>query len=694
VVSLEGDADLRVRLMELGFCPETHVRVVRRAPFGAEVDPARDPVVRTIALLGNPNVGKTSLFNHLTGLRQKVGNFPGVTVERREGRLVGTPECLILDLPGVNSLVPRAPDEEVAAAVLTGAQEGVPRPDGVVVVVDAARPRRGLFLLSQAMELGLPTLVCLNMVDEARKSGGLLDADVLADRCGVRVVETVGSRRNGAAPLASALRDHGFTVADVEKLASLPGIQGLPTPSLTRWTRLREVVSTADLGDQEVAGRYAWVRDRLDAAQPAAEPRERSDRLDKILLHPMAGPVVFVLVMGTLFQAVFALADAPIEWIETGVGAMGDVVTGWLPTGLFADFLVNGVIAGVGGVLVFLPQILILFFFIGILEDSGYMTRAAFLVDRPLRAIGLSGRSFIPLLSSFACAVPGILATRSIEDRKERLITTMVAPLMTCSARLPVYTILIGAFIPEQTVIGFIGLQGLVMLGLYLFGLLVAAIAAFVMDRALRRAGKVPSILEMAPYRVPGCRSVGLRLWQRGTQFVRRAGTVILVMAVVVWALMTFPRPDGPVETPEARATAQENTAAGRIGKAIEPVIEPLGYDWRIGIGLLGSLAAREVFVSTMSVVYAVEDRGDEEETASRVAGAMGRSRWDGSDRPVYTLASVLSLLVFYALALQCVSTIGVVYKETRSVAWTAGQFVVLTVLAWVAAFVTYLLAS
>ena len=660
-----------------------------------DAHPRAPGAARMVALLGNPNVGKTSLFNQLTGLRQQVGNYPGVTVERREGSVsVGEGDLRLIDLPGVNSLAARAPDEQVAVDVLAGTQEGVSRPDGVVVVVDAARPRRGLFLACQVMEVGLPAIICLNMVDEAQRDGAPMDAAALEEALGLPVVATVGTSSDGVRSLSEALADDAFRIPDEARLAEIPGIQGLPPPSLERWNRLREVVDAGDLADHEVTARYAWVRGLLERVRPDRDAdRRRSDRIDAVLLHPLVGPLAFLLVMGVVFQAVFALADMPIGWIEAAVDACGQGVGSVLPAGLFNAFVVDGVIAGVGGVLVFLPQILILFFFIGLLEDSGYMTRAAFLVDRPLRSVGLSGRSFIPLLSSFACAVPGILATRSIEDRRERLITTMVAPLMTCSARLPVYSILIGAFIPQQTVLGFLGLQGLVMLGLYLFGMVLGALAAFVIDRALRRAGSVPSILEMAPYRLPGARSVAIRLWVRGGQFVKSAGTVILLMSVVVWALMTFPRTEDVGGDPVARAEAQANTAAGRIGKAIEPVIEPLGYDWRIGIGLLGSLAAREVFVSTMSVVYAVEDTDDEDETTRSVGKAMARARWDGSDRPVYDLATVLSLLVFYAIALQCLSTVAVVYRETGSVAWTAGQFLGLTVLAWLCAWLTYILA-
>ena len=663
-------------------------------------EPATSPRHVRVALIGNPNVGKTSLFNHLTGLRQKVANYPGVTVERREGRVAGLPgpEIGVLDLPGVNSLVARSPDEKVAADVLLGRQDGVERPDAVVVVVDAARPRRGLFLLGQVLETGLPALVCLNMVDEARREGVAPNAAALSDALGLPVVETVASRKAGVDTLREALADGRFSRPSAHALVELPGVQGLPEPSPERWGRLREVVASAGLADQEAAARHrqasVLLGDTADARRAAQ--RERSDRIDRVLLSPVLGPLVFILVMGTVFQAVFALADAPIEWIESGFDALGSSVSGALSGGFFEDFLVNGVLAGVGGVVVFLPQILILFLFIGLLEDSGYMTRAAFLVDRPLRAIGLSGRAFIPLLSSFACAIPGIMAARAIEDRRERLITLMVAPLMTCSARLPVYAILIGAFVPEQTVLGFLGVQGLVLLGLYLFGMVIAAFAALVMSRMLERSGVGPGILEMAPYRWPSLKSVGIRLWQRGSMFIRRAGTVILAMSIVVWVLMTFPQTDREPGMDDATYAAhqQANTFAGRLGHIIEPVIEPLGYDWKIGIGLVGSLAAREVFVSTMSVVYAVEQTDDATDEDARVADAMGRARWGSSDRPVYDLATVLSLLVFYAIALQCLSTVAVVYRETGSWLWTAGQFLALTALAWVAAFVTHLVAS
>jgi ferrous iron transport protein B len=654
--------------------------------------PAR---ARLIALAGNPNVGKTSLFNQVTGLRQKVANYPGVTVERREGAMPGR-DIRILDLPGVNSLVARSPDEHVAAGVLLGTQVGVDRPDAVVVVLDAARPRRGLFLLSQVLELGIPTLVCLNMADEARRDRAGPDAAGLEEALGVPVVETVGTGRSGTQPLIAAIDDGRFRVAPRASLPLIRGVQGLPEPSVERWGVLRQALAEAQLEDTEVAERYRWAAGLLARTRPSGHDarQEQTDKIDRVLLHPLAGPLVFILVMGAVFQAVFSLADVPIGWIETGFGLLGEGVRDLTPAGLFQDFLVDGMVAGVGSVVVFLPQILILFFFIGLLEDSGYMTRAAFIVDRPLRAVGLSGRAFIPLLSSFACAVPGVMATRSIEDRRERMITMFVAPLLTCSARLPVYAILIGTFIPEQTVAGFLGLRGLVLLGLYFFGMATAVVGALIMDRILTRSGHVPSFLEMAPYRWPGIKTLGLRLWHRGQLFLRRAGTVILVMSVLIWALLAFPRATQGAGEADADFQARQGaqSIAGRIGHAIEPVIEPLGYDWRIGIGLVGSLAAREVFVSTMGVVYAVEE-GDSDDGVG-VAGAMERARWGDSERPVYTLPTVLSLLVFFALALQCVSTIAVVWRESGSGFLAAAQFFGFLLLAYAGAFITYQLAS
>ena len=647
-----------------------------------------------VALVGNRNVGKTTLFNALTGLHQRVGNYPGVTVERLEGTYGGADgrRVRVLDLPGTPSLVPRARDEEIASAVLTGEAAGIERPDLAVVVVDATQVRRGLFLLSQVLETGIPVVVCLNMVDEARAEGLPIDAETLMRALdGLPVVETVGTTGAGLDRLKELIAGGGGR-SDPEKLPAVPGVHGLPAPGRDRWRTLREVVTAGDLGEVEAGARWGWVQrvvESLHAGLLQAR-RERSDRLDRIFLHPVGGPLIFVLVMGVLFQAVFNLATAPADLIDTGIGELAGAVKGALGPGLLADFLGDGVLAGVGAVLVFLPQILILFLFIGLLEDTGYMTRAAVIVDRPLRLVGLSGHSFIPLLSSFACAVPGVMATRTIEDRRERLLTIMVAPLMTCSARLPVYTLLISAFVPDRRVLGFIGLQGLLLLGLYLGGMLLAALASMVLNRVLARRGARAGVLELPPFRRPLLRSVILRLRHRAGAFLRRAGTVILGMSILIWALLSFPRVEPPagVTGAEADAYVVAHSAAGRLGHIIEPVIRPLGYDWRIGIGLIGSFAAREVFVSTMGVVYAVEARGDELDLP--LADAMRRARRDGTKEPVYSLATVCSLLVFYMIALQCVSTLAVVRRETGSLGWTLFQLAWMTGLAWVLAAITY----
>jgi ferrous iron transport protein B len=648
-----------------------------------------------IALAGNPNVGKSALFNALTGLQQKVANYPGVTVERREGflRPAFGFHGSVVDLPGIQSLVPRAPDEEIAAKVLTGAVPGMSRPDVAVLVMDACQVRRGLFLLSQIAECGLPVVVCLNMADEARRDGLHRDPSVLSMALGnVPVVTTVGTTGEGVADLVRACGAAAQGRVLVPPPA-MPGLQGLPPPSGPRWAAVRDAVTSAGLEEVEVQARWRWVGtilERLRLGQ-ALRRRARSDRVDRLLLHPLFGPLAFVAVMGAVFQAVFKLAAWPMEGIEAGFGFLGSVLQSRLGAGLFSDFLAEGVLAGVGSVVVFLPQILILFFFLGLLEDTGYMTRAAFIVDRPLRAVGLSGRAFIPLLSSFACAVPGILATRCIEDRRERLLTILVAPLMTCSARLPVYSVLIGAFVPEQTVLGFLGLQGLVLLGLYLFGLLLAAAAALLADRLLSRSGGTAQVMEMAPYRMPSLRSLLLRLWHRARQFLIRAGTVILAVSILLWGLLKFPNFDRPAGMGEEtfRAQSMERSYGGRLGHALEPLVSPLGYDWRIAVGLIGSFAAREVFVSTMSVVYAVERSGDGDAADAGLMTALRMARDDRTDAPVYTLGTVLSLLVFYAVALQCMSTVAVIYRETLSLRWTALQLLGLTSLAWLLAFVT-----
>lgn len=669
--------------------------------------PVGSPVVapagaKLVALVGNPNVGKSSLFNALTGLRQRVANYAGVTVDALEGPLtLGGKTARLLDLPGTYGLVPSAADEAVVERVLRDAEAP---PDVILVVLEAAQLRRGLALVSEVMDLGRPMVVALNMVDEARRAGLTVPTAKLAERLGCPVIETVATTGEGIPKLLAALEApatpvRGWKFADAALEARLDNARPSPSPGETLkdtpWERLR-TLREADpaLRPAEVAARFGWVADVLGAAPSASTVRARTDAIDRWLLHPAGGPVFFLVVMGLVFQSVFAWAEPLMKLIEEGVG----LVKGWAEAGLVAhpllsSLVTSGVIDGVGAVVVFLPQILILFFFLSLLEDTGYMARAAFLVDRPLKALGLSGRSFIPLMSSFACAIPGVLATRTIPSRRERLLAMFLAPLMTCSARLPVYTLLIAAFIPETPLVGPIGLQGLVLFALYLSGMAAAAGLAFVVSRSKRTRGKeLPLVVELPPYRRPGVRSVLLKLKLRGGDFLKRAGTTIFVVSVVLWALSTFPRVEPPAGlTPEeGQAYAREQSLAGRMGKTIEPVIAPLGYDWKLGVGIIASFAAREVLVGTMGVVYSVGEGADEENETlrDRIKAETFPPGHPSAGQKVYTLPTVLSLLVFYVFALQCGATVAVVKRESASWGFALGQLALFGALAWVGAFV------
>ena len=670
------------------------------------------------ALVGNPNVGKTALFNALTGLHQRVANYAGVTVERREGVLRGPGAIVrIVDLPGVRSLVPRALDEEITAASLLGVGAVRAEVDGAVVVLDATQLRRGLFLLSQVLDTGIPCIVCVNMADEAAAEGSAVDTEGLSKALGgMPVVATSAPCGDGVAALAAQLRaDIAANYARTESVAEptptgarcqrpvvalpthaqrpgflcadIPGINITEPPSRERWARIREAVDASGLVQQEVSARWRFAEHVMAGVRTAhtCRLRLRSDRIDRWCLHAVFGPLLFLLVMGAVFQGVFLLATPAADGIGSLFSAAGGGLRSLLGTGFFVDLLVDGAFAGISAVVVFLPQILFLFTFLIFLEDSGYLARAAFIADRPFAAVGLSGRSFAPLLSSFACAVPSILGLRSVDDQRERRVAMFVAPLLTCSARLPVYALLISAFIPQTLYWGLLTLQGLVLLGLYLLGGVLAAVAAWVLDRVLRKANPVPLLLELPIYRVPSLRTVAIRIAQRAGSFMRRAGTVILAFSLVVWVLTTYPQASVAPSTALEKSAALEGSYAGQLGRIIEPLIEPLGFDWRIGIGIVASLAAREVFNSTMSVVYAVEETGQAEGDANLVAG-FRRARRESDGGPMFTLATVVALLVFYAVALQCTSTIAVVARESGSWRFALAQFLTFTALAWMLA--------
>jgi ferrous iron transport protein B len=606
-----------------------------------------------LALLGNPNCGKTALFNRLTGSRQKVANYAGVTVERVEGRMrtVAGRTLRLLDLPGAYSLYPRSPDERVTRDVLVGQAEGEKRPDLVLCVVDAANLRRHLKLVMAALRLGLPCVVALNMADRAERLGLAVDADALAAELGVPVLRTVATTGEGLDALRALLDD---------------GSRWAPAPP--------------PRGDESTDGEHVQaILQRLGLAD--ALPEEPSDRIDAWLLHPVLGPVLLVALLFLMFQAVYAWAELPMGWIESGTAWVGDRLGALLPAGWLRSLLVDGIVAGVGGVLVFLPQIMILFGFILVLEDSGYLPRAAYLLDRLMGGLGLSGRSFIPLLSSYACAIPGIMAARTIADPRDRLVTIALAPLMTCSARLPVYALLIGAFVPARDLmlaggIGF-GLQGLVLFALYVAGIASAAAVAWVLKHTTARGQVRTLMMELPSYHWPDARNVLLGLWQRLVIFLKRVGGIILAMTVAMWALASFPSPSEGATGP-----AIEHSVAGMLGRGLQTVLEPIGFNWQISVALVPGMAAREVVVSSLATVYAL---GAADDAAAEQLAPLIASQW--------SLATALALLAWFVYAPQCLSTLAAIRRETGG--WTMPLAVAgyLFVLAYVAAGITYQVA-
>ena len=701
-----------------------------------------------IALVGNPNTGKTTLFNALTGMSQRVGNFPGVTVERKSGRMQMPDDASleVIDLPGTYSLSAQSPDEKIAVDVLLGVLRDESPIVGVIAVLDASNLKRNLYLVSQLLELHMPLIVALNMSDVARVRGIRIDASALSSRLGVPVIPIQANRRVGLAELKTAL---AAVVAKGDREADLslwsegwrnelrttaerfvgvsPGVflraladsEGELRRKLVAQfghafdSALKQLETDLILGesfaDRAVELRYSWVDEVLEGALADPEPMRvtQSDKIDRIVTHRFWGTLIFAAIMGIVFQSIFAWAAPLMDLIDESFGALADWVGPQMPEGALQSLVVDGIIAGVGGVVIFLPQICILFLFISILEDCGYMARAAFLMDRLLTRCGLSGKSFIPMLSSFACAVPGVMATRTIDDRKDRIATMLVAPLMSCSARLPVYTIFIAAFIPETTWAGF-GLQGLTLFSMYGLGIVVAVPVAWIVKKTMLKGEATPFILELPSYKIPDVRTVVMRVYQSAGHFLQRAGTLILAATIVMWALAYFPRPESLLaEQEQARMTLQAQGGSeealvaldarlagemiaqsylGRMGKAIEPVVRPLGWDWRIGMATLASFPAREVIVAVLGTIYSL---GEVDEESSSLREALQEAMWADGSR-VFNIPVALSVMVFFALCAQCVSTLAVIQRETQSWRWPLITFAYMTILAYVAALLTY----
>jgi ferrous iron transport protein B len=614
----------------------------------------------SVALVGNPNCGKTALFNLLTGARQKVANYAGVTVERKVGltRLKNGRTVQVIDLPGAYSLTPATPDEQITLEVIEGRRHGEAAPDAIVAVVDATNLRMNLRLVLELAQLGKPLMVALNMADVARAEGLKIDVAKLSAELGCPVVETVAVRADGHAALLELLeaRLGGEPAASAAAAAVAPPGQ-------------REGRSSADL--------QLEVRRILAIAAPgAAAVRRFQHRIDGVVMHPVWGLVLLAVVLFLMFQAVFSWAVVPMDAIKAAMAGVGDWIATHMAEGPLRSLLVDGVIAGAGSVLVFLPQILILFLFILLLEDSGYLPRAAFLLDNLMGKVGLSGRAFIPLLSSFACAIPGIMATRTIANWKDRLATIMVAPLMTCSARLPVYALLIGAFVPATSV-GPFNLRGLTLFGLYVAGVASAMAVAWVLKRAWSKRRYQPLMLELPPYRMPNLRNIGLGLWERAGIFLRRVGGIIFTLMVVLWFLSSFPSPPAGATGP-----AIQYSVAGMIGRGLEHVFAPIGFNWQISIALVPGLAAREVAVGALGTVYSMSAAGDS--VADALAPVIAKG---------WSLATAFSLLAWYVFAPQCLSTLAVVRRETNSWRYPLIMAAYLFALAYVASFITYRLA-
>ncbi len=742
----------------------------KKDPAGKQATNSESSDSPTIVVLGNPNTGKSTLFNVLTGVRQQTGNYPGVTVERRSGKLlVSNKQFHLVDLPGTYSLSPQSPDEMLTINALLGRTPSQHEPDLVLCVVDANNLERNLFVVSQVLDLHLPTVIALNMTDIAERNGIQIDADKLGEILGVCVVPIQAKNRKGIDALKNAIEanigkkplvEHDpFSTSIKSRLSHLkdacPDDCSLKRFAMTRMLFDRSgyiVEQFKDQVDQEFAkvisaeqsriekesgqtvaenesqARFDWIKAQLDSVIQKSNPRNWSwtNRLDKWLTHPIWGLIIAVVTMVILFQLVFWIAEPASAAIDWSTSIAGDWISSIVPEGAFQSLLIDGVVNGVGSVLIFLPQIAFLFFILAVLEDCGYLARAAFLTDKYLSRLGLSGITLIPLLSSFACAIPGIMATRVIKNPRERLITILVAPLMSCSARLPVYVLLIAAFVTGPAY-----LKGVTMLGMYLIGIVTAIIVAWILKTFVLKTGTSSFVMELPSYKVPSIRNIWQRMFDGSWAFVRDAGTIIFAVTILVWAAAYFPKSDSNIppaiqlqqtqlqeafdlstEGSEDRNQIQselakidnqiaalhlENSYLGRAGHFIEPVVKPLGWDWRIGSAAIASFPAREVIVSTLGVLFGLG--ADTEAESESLQSTLKNAKWQGDDprwvgKPLFTLPVALSIMVFFALCAQCVSTLAVIKRETNSYFWPAFTFTYMTVLAYVAALLTFQIGS
>lgn len=650
---------------------------------------------KEVALVGNPNTGKTTIFNALTGLRHSTANYPGVTVEKKVGQtqLPGGEKITVLDLPGAYSLQPRSIDEEIVRDVLLGKRQDVPLPDLVLVVLDANNLERNLYLATQVLETGIPAILILNMWDMARENGTQIDLGKLSQRIGAPCVPTVGMKRENIDKLRKAIEQQLEKLAEVCVSSKTPCLPVLSTPE----------------------ERYQFIEDIMKETVEHIPHKAItvSEMLDRIFTHRVWGVLFFVVIMGFIFQSIFSWAQIPMDLLSHAVEHAGDLAKAWLPDGPLESLVSDGIIAGVGNVIVFLPQIFLLFFFIALFEDTGYMARAVFVLDKLMKKVGLSGKAFLPLLSSFACTVPGVLATRTIEDRNDRLATILVAPLMSCSARLPIYTLLIAAFIPNIHVFHILHLQGLTLLGLYLLSIVAGLGVAALFRKTFLKGNRMPFVFELPPYRVPHLKTVIRTMWDRAKEFITRAGSIIFLLSIVLWFLVSYPKDplaqtrftlarqqaamtlNGAALQERLKVIAHEqkdlqirSSFAGSLGKAIEPAIRPLGFNWEIGIGIVASFAARELLISTLAIVHHVETQG--EGMTAGLIQALQKQRSPITGKLTYTPLVALSLMVFYVLACQCFSTYAIVKRETGSWGWMFFMIFYMTGLAWTSSFVVY----